>query len=148
LGKILLAESKWDLADTHFAQDAMVASQEEQVTAALRARLNRGIALLSKGLMDEARSGFEAVLAGGERVGETRACAYALGNLAVVAMRRHEYANALALWERTIRLRHSLRDGVATSRTLANLAELRLELGLFDHAEHALNFGRRVLGPG
>ncbi len=31
---------------------------------------------------------------------------------------------------------------------LANLAELRRKLGLLDHAEHAIAFGRRTLGPG
>src|SRR5205085_2680674 len=34
------------------------------------------------------------------------------------------------------------------ARTLANLAELRHSLGLFEHAQHAVTFGRRALGPG
>jgi transcriptional regulator with GAF, ATPase, and Fis domain len=148
LGKTLLAEAKWDKADEHFAADAMLAAQHGERTAELRARLNRGIARLSKGLIDEARAIFEGVLEEATRAGEQRACAYALGNLAVVAMRRHEYAAALSLWERTIKLLHAMHNRNAAAHTLANLAELRLDLGLVDFAEHALGFGRRVLGPG
>src|SRR6185437_1854328 len=35
-----------------------------------------------------------------------------------------------------------------TALALTNLAELRRRLGLLDHAEHAVVFGRRTLGPG
>src|SRR5579859_4422615 len=69
LGKLLLAESSWDAADVHFAEDAWTASAGGLHIEELRARLNRGIALLSKGLVDEARSIFEAVLGEGERIG-------------------------------------------------------------------------------
>ena len=148
LGKVLLSETKWDEADRHFAEDAQTASAAGEATAELRARLNRGIALLSKGLVDEARSIFEAVLADGERAGDARACAFALDNLAVVATWRHEYAAALSLSERTLKLRQRLGDRLTTARILANVAELRRKLGLLDHAEHAVAFGRRTLGPG
>ncbi len=148
LGKVLLAEAKWDEADRHFAEDAQTASAHGEPTAELRARLNRGIALLSKGLVDEARSIFEAVLADGERAGDGRACAFALDNLAVVATWRHEYASALALSERTLKLRQRLGDRLKTAHILANVARLRRKLGLIDHAEHAVAFGRRTLGPG
>jgi tetratricopeptide (TPR) repeat protein len=148
LGKILLAEAKWEEADAHFAEDIMIASAQRDATAELRARLNRGIALMSKGLIDEARSVFEAVLEEGERVGETRAMAYAHSNLGVVAIRRHEYAKALVHWEHTIKLLQHMRDRMAAARTLANLADLRHHLGLYDHAEHAITFGRRALGAG
>ena len=148
LGKILLAEARWDEADRHFAEDAWTASSAGLVTAELRARLNRGIALLSKGLADEARAMFEAVHAEGERIGDARACAFALDNLAVVATIRHDYAGALVLSERTLKLRQRLGDRLTTARILANLAELRRKLGLLDHADHAIAFGRRTLGPG
>ncbi len=148
LGKILLAEAKWDEADRHFAEDAWTALSKGEATAELRARLNRGIALLSKGLGDEARAVFEAVLTEGERTNDARACAYALDNLAVVATWRHDYAEALSFSERTLKLRQHLGDRLATARILANLAELRRKLGLLDHAEHAIAFGRRTLGPG
>ena len=148
LGKILLAEAKWDEADRHFAEDAWTASSRGEATAELRARLNRGIALLSKGLGDEARAIFDAVLTEGERTSDARACAYALDNLAVVATWRHDYAEALSFSERTLKLRQHLGDRLATARILANLAELRRKLGLLDHAEHAIAFGRRTLGPG
>ena len=147
-GKLLLASSSWDQADVHFAEDAWAASSAGLRTEELRARLNRGIALLSKGLVDEARAIFEAVLAEGERAGDPRACAFALDNLSVVATRRHDYAEALALAERTLKLRQRIGDRVRLALVLGNLAELRRRLGLIDHAEHAVTFGRRSLGPG
>jgi transcriptional regulator with GAF, ATPase, and Fis domain/tetratricopeptide (TPR) repeat protein len=148
LGKLLLAASSWDEADVHFAEDAWTASAAGLRTEELRARLNRGIALLSKGQVDEARSIFDAVLGEGERAGDARACAFALDNLSVVATLRHDYAQALSFAERTLKLRQRIGDRVATARLLGNLAELRRRLGLLDHAEHAVAFGRRTLGPG
>ncbi|MDB4997801.1 MAG: Response regulator of zinc sigma-54-dependent two-component system, partial [Myxococcaceae bacterium] len=148
LGKILLAQSKWDDADRHFAEDAWKASSEGDVSAELRARLNRGIALLSKGLVDEARTIFGAVLDEGERTVEPRACAFAYENLAVVAMWRHEYGTALSFFERALKVRQRLGDRLKIALNLGNLAELRYKLGLFDHADHAIFFGRRTLGPG
>ncbi|HTQ42240.1 MAG TPA: sigma 54-interacting transcriptional regulator [Polyangiaceae bacterium] len=148
LGKLLLAESKWDEADVHFAEDAWGAAAAGLRTEELRARLNRGIALLSKGFTDEARAIFEAVLAEGERAGDARACAFAVENLAVVATLRHDYAQSLSLTERTLKLRERIGDRLKTALALTNLAELRRRLGLLDHAEHAVVFGRRTLGPG
>ena len=148
LGKILLAHAKWDEADHHFAEDAWAASAAGLATAELRARLNRGIALLSKGLADEAHAIFDAVHAEGERLGQLRACAYALDNLAVVAILRHDYAGALSASERALKLWQRLGDRLSTALMLSNLAELRRKLGLLDHAEHAVAFGRRVLGAG
>ena len=148
LGKILLAQAKWDEADRHFAEDAWTASSSGEVSAELRARLNRGIALLSKGLLDEARSIFDDVLKEGERIGEAHACAFAFENLAVVAMWRHEYGSALNLFERALKLRQRLGDRLRTALILANLSELRFKLGLFEHADHAISFGRRTIGPG
>jgi transcriptional regulator with GAF, ATPase, and Fis domain/tetratricopeptide (TPR) repeat protein len=148
LGKLLLARSSWAEADRHFAEDALLAMAHGERTGELRARLNRGIALMSSGSLDEARAIFEAVLAEGERIGDARACAFALDNLSVVATWRHEYAAALLLSERTLQLRQRLGDRLTMARILGNLAELRRKLGLFDHAEHAIAFGRRALGPG
>ena len=148
LGKLLLAAAKWDDADRHFAEDAQTATAQGDRTAELRAHLNRGIALLSKGLTDESRAIFESVLIDGERIGDSRACAFALDNLAVLATWRHDYALALSLSERTLKLRQRLGDRLSMARILSNLAELRRRLGLFDHAEHAIAFGRRTLGPG
>ncbi len=148
LGKLLLADAKWEDADRHFAEDAQTATANGDRTAELRARLNRGIALLSKGLTDEARALFESVLVDGEHIGDARACAFALDNLAVLATWRHDYALALTLSERTLKLRQRLGDRLSMARILTNLAELRRRLGLLDHAEHAIAFGRRTLGPG
>jgi transcriptional regulator with GAF, ATPase, and Fis domain len=148
LGKLLLSRSSWAEADRHFAEDALMAMAHGLETAELRARLNRGIALMSSGSLDEARAIFDAVLVEGERIGDPRACAFALDNLSVVATWRHEYASALTLSERTLNLRQRLGDRLTMARILGNLAELRRKLGLFDHAEHAIAFGRRAIGPG
>jgi transcriptional regulator with GAF, ATPase, and Fis domain len=148
LGKILLAESKWTEAERHFAEDELSSAMEGLTAGELRARVNRGIALLSRGQVDEARSLFEEVLAEGERVREPRACEYALSNLATVAVRQHRYFDALSLWERTLKMRQSLHDRVAAAHTVINLADLRLRLGLVDHAEQAIAFVKRVLGRG
>jgi transcriptional regulator with GAF, ATPase, and Fis domain/Tfp pilus assembly protein PilF len=145
LGKILLARGSFDLADAHFAEDALGASAAGEATAELRARLNRGIALLSKGKLDESRTLLERVLEDGTRLSEERARAYALSNLGLVAYRQRDYGNALQYWERTIRFPQALRGRFAMALTVANLADLRLRLGLVDHAEHAIAFGRRLL---
>ncbi len=148
LGKLLLIESRWDEADSHFAEDVWAASRLGDRTAELRARLNRGIALLSKGLVDEAQAMFTAVLSEGETNSDARAQAFALDNLAVIATRRHAFMDALSLMERAVKLRQRLGDRIRMARVLGNLADLRHRLGLFDHAEHSVRFGRRALGPG
>ncbi|MBX3230296.1 MAG: sigma 54-interacting transcriptional regulator [Labilithrix sp.] len=145
LGKILLARGSWELADEHFAEDALTASASGETTAELRARLNRGIALLSKGRLDEARAILERVLADGTRLHEERARAYALSNLGLVAYRQHDYGAALQYWEHTVRFPQALRGRLATALTIANLADLRLRLGLVDHADHAISFGKKLL---
>ncbi len=148
LGKLLLAESKWEEAAQHFAEDACVASSLGDKTSELRAHVNRGIALLWRGQLDEAEQVFATVLEQGRAMGESRASAYALENLAVVAMWRHDYGTALSQWERALTLRLRLGDRLATARVIANVGELRRKLGLTAHAEHAVAFGRRLLGPG
>ena len=145
LGKINLVEARWDDADAHFAEDALTASAAGEATAELRARLNRGIALIWKGLLDDARTTLERVLEDGARLGEDRARAFAFANLGVIAYRQRDYGAALASWDNAVRFRQTLRGRVATAHTLANLAELRLRLGLTDHAEHTVAFGRRLL---
>ncbi len=148
LGKILLAEADWTAADAHFAEDALTAAHAGDDTARMRALLNRGIALLSKGHVEDARSIFEQVLAEGERTGDGRGIAYALSNLAVVATQQRRYGEALARWERTAGLNYGRRDRIAAARTLTNLAELRCKLGLLGRAEEALAFARNAIGPG
>lgn len=150
LGKVHLAAARWEEADAHFAEDAAVATQlrDDDATrqAELRARLNRAIALMSRGCLDEARAMLERVLEDGVAHGEDRARAFALRNLAVVAYRQHDYGRALSLWDAAVRFPSALCGRITTAFTLANLADLRLRLGLFEHADHTLAFGRRVLG--
>ncbi|MEO7112095.1 MAG: sigma 54-interacting transcriptional regulator, partial [Polyangiaceae bacterium] len=152
LGKVLLAQSKWDEAEEHFAEDVCdaVASggPSGNKTAELRARLNRGIAILSSNRIEEAKAIFESVLQDGELLHEPRACAFAYENLAVVAMWQHNYGDALRSLERACKLLQRLGDKIKIVHDLGNLAQLRYKLGLFEHAEHAIMFGRRVIGPG
>jgi len=148
LGKLLLADARWEEAERHFTEDAHVAAAAGERTSELRAHVNRAVALLSRGQLEEAEAIFNAVLEEGERLGDDRACAFALDNLAVVATWRHEYGQALALSERTLQKRLRIGDRLSTAFILSNLADLRGKVGLLDYAEHAVSFGRRLLGPG
>ncbi len=143
VGKLRLAEGRWDDADAHFAADAMTANAAGLVREALRARTNRAIAVLSKGMLDEANAMLRAVLEDGQTVDDQRACAHALTNLAVVAWTRHDYGTALDCLERTFARRRALGSPATIRHTVASLAELRLRLGLFEHASHTITFGRR-----
>jgi DNA-binding NtrC family response regulator/Tfp pilus assembly protein PilF len=148
IGKLLLARGRFVEADQHFAVDACEAACNTDLVSELRARVNRAIALLSSGATEQARALLEQVLATGEQRGEVRAVAFALTNLAVLAIERHEYAHALELSERAIALRRRLGDRLGFVRTVQNVVELRLRLGLVDQADQALRFGRNALGPG
>ncbi|MGK4006060.1 sigma 54-interacting transcriptional regulator [Sorangium sp. So ce1036] len=147
LGKLLLSRQAWSEAERHFAADAWEAARGGELVSELRARLNRAIALLSSGRLDEARSMLEGVLEDGERRGERAATGYALTNLAVIAHLKHEYPEALRLFERSIDIFRKIGDKVTLVNLIANLAELRLQLGLIEEAEQALAFARKVCGP-
>jgi DNA-binding NtrC family response regulator/tetratricopeptide (TPR) repeat protein len=147
LGKLLLAKASWAEAEQHFASDACDASCVGDAVAELRARLNRAICLLSTGRHAEARALLESVLADGEALGELRAVAFAYSNLAVIAAWRHDYAASLDYCERAIAVRRRVGDRVGlASIIIANLAELRLRVGLVAEAEQALIFGRQTCG--
>ncbi len=146
LGKLLLARAAWDAAEEHFTADEHDATCAELELARVRARVNRAIALLSKGHAQGARTMLESVLAEAESRHDLRAVAFAMSNLAVLAMDRHDYAEALHLSERAIEVRRRVGDRVGLARVVANLAELRLRLGLVRQAEQVLAFGRQSLG--
>ncbi len=148
LGKLLLARGAWAQADQHFAEDVCDAIALALSTEELRARVNRAIALLSRGSSDEAYAMLNGVLKDGEERGEPRAVAFALSNLAVLAIERHDYAAALELLERTSLVHRRLGDRLGFARDITNVVELRLRLGLVDQAEQALRFGRQALGAG
>jgi DNA-binding NtrC family response regulator/tetratricopeptide (TPR) repeat protein len=147
LGKILLAASAWQKAEEHFAADACEAALSGDLEGELRARLNRSIALLSSGRLDEARAMLGTVLDEGEGRGELRAVAYALTNLATIATLKREYAEALRLSEKAFDARRRLGDKVSLALLIANLAELKIRLGQVAEAEQTLAFGRAACGP-
>jgi DNA-binding NtrC family response regulator/tetratricopeptide (TPR) repeat protein len=148
IGKVKLARAEWSAAEAHFAADAVEAALEGDVVSELRARVNRAIALLSAGSHDEARPILDQVLIDAEARGELRASGFALSNLAVLAMERHEYARSLDCSERAIAVRRRIGDRLGFARDVVNLVELRLRLGMVEAAEQALRFGRQALGPG
>jgi len=145
LGKIHLAAGRWAAADKHFVEDALTAAEAGDPDGELRARLNRAIAAVSMGRLDDARTLLERILDDATTRPNPRARSYALRNLAVIAYRRHDYGRALALWEEEVRVSSALCGRVTMAVTLANFAELRLRLGLTDHAAHTVAFGRRLV---
>ena len=146
LGKLLLARSEWEAAEAHFAADEYDAALAGLEIAELRARVNRAVALLSRRRTEEARGMLDSVLSDAEKRRDLRATAFALSNLAVLAIERQDYVEAITLCERAIDARRRLGDKIGLARVIANLAELRLRLGLFDEAEQVLGFGRGTLG--
>ncbi|WP_156041616.1 sigma 54-interacting transcriptional regulator [Chondromyces apiculatus] len=148
LGKLLLADASWAEAERHFAADGWDAACGNDLHRELRARMNRAVALLSGGSDDEARAMLLSVLDDGQRAGESRATAFALSNLAVIATQRTDYAEALRLSEQAIDVSRQVGDRVGLANCIANLAELRLRVGLVAEAEQALAFGRKVCSAG
>jgi DNA-binding NtrC family response regulator/tetratricopeptide (TPR) repeat protein len=148
LGKLLLARGEWLAADAHFAEDECEATGHGDSVARLRARLNRAISMLSRGSWDEAGAMLTQVSDEAEAQREWRAVGFALNNLAVLAIERHDYPRALGLLERAIVMHRRLGERLLLARAITNLVELRLRVGLVDQAEHALRFGRQVLAPG
>ncbi len=146
LGKLHLAAGRWLEAEQHFAADAYEAAKYGESEPELRAQLNRGIAILSLGRREQARTMFEQVLTAGQQRGALRAVAYALANLATIAIVDFAFQEALELSERAIETRRQLGDRLGLVRPITNLAELRLRLGLVDEAEQALRFGLQACG--
>jgi len=144
LGKIKLAEGKWEEADAHFANDAMTARAAGLGLEELRARLNRAIAVLSKGFVDEANGMLRGVLADSERTGYDLGAAYALTNLAATAWDRRDYGAALECLERAFDYHRALGSAAMVAQTTSSLADVRLRLGLVDQAAQTIGFGRRA----
>ncbi|RLB59503.1 MAG: hypothetical protein DRI90_15320, partial [Deltaproteobacteria bacterium] len=146
VGKLVLAREAWAEAEQHFATDAYDAALASEREAELRARLNRAIAVLYLGRRDRARTMLEEVMVDGERYGVPRAVAFALSNLATIAIVQHQYEQALALSERAIEVRRRIGGRLGMVQPITNLAELRLQLGLVDEAEQGLRFGLHACG--
>ncbi|MDI1449464.1 sigma 54-interacting transcriptional regulator [Polyangium sp. 6x1] len=147
LGKLLLAAASWSEAEAHFAADAWEAACGGEGIAELRARLNRAIAVLSTGRLDEARPMLASVLDDGTARGEHRAVGFALTNLATIAILKRDYPEAFHLSERAIEVFRRIRERLFLATVIPNLAELRLDLGLVAEAEQTLAFGRQACGP-
>ncbi len=147
LGKVLLSEGLWAEAEMHFAADEQAAREGSLSSERLRARLNRAIAVMSAGRRSEARTLLTSVLEEGERTSDRRARAFALANLSTFATDAHEYGEAIELLERAIDDVRALGDQPRLSRLIANLAELRLRVGMLEEAEQALAFARQACGP-
>ena len=144
LGKLKLAGGKWDDADAHFANDAMSARAEGLPLEELRARLNRAIAILSKGFVEEASVMLRAVLADSESRGYDQGSAYALTNLAATAWDRRDYATSLECLERAFDYHQALGSASMVAQTISSLADVRLRLGLVEQAAQTIGFARRA----
>lgn len=147
LGKVIIAEGRWAEAESHFLRDEEMAAASDRRADVLRARVNRAIAVMSQQRRLEARTLLESVLEDGDALGERRAIAFALGNLAVLHSLGHDYATALALFERCLGVVRALGDAFRLAHNTFNLAHLRLRVGMVDEAEQTLAFGRRACGP-
>jgi DNA-binding NtrC family response regulator len=147
-GKLLLARGQYAEAERLFAEDAWTAETAGLGTPSRRARLNRAIALMKLSRFGEARSLFQAVHDEGLHEHDDQACAYALENLAYLASDEHAYGPALAHADEALVLRRRQGDRVRIVRLLSNIATFRRTVGLLDHADHAIRFARRTLGPG
>ncbi|PKN49696.1 MAG: hypothetical protein CVU63_01425 [Deltaproteobacteria bacterium HGW-Deltaproteobacteria-20] len=147
-GRVLLAKAKWTEAEVSFAEDEALAASERLSDALSRARVNRAVALLSGGQLDAASRVLEEELEEGQKQRRPRAIAIALSNLGVVAHMGGRYAQAQVLYERAIEACRELGDRLGLARPAANLAELRLELGMVDEAEQALRFAQCTLRAG
>jgi DNA-binding NtrC family response regulator/tetratricopeptide (TPR) repeat protein len=148
IGKLLLAREAWAEAEQHFATDAYDATRADNKEYELRARLNRAIAVLYLGRREQAREMLEEIMEDGEASGVHRAVAYTLSNLATIALLQHQYERALALLEKAIEVRRRYETRIGLVLPIANLAELRLRLGLVAEAEHSLRFGLQACGQG
>ena len=146
LGKVLLARASFAEAELHFTADACEASLAKLLVAELRARVNRAISVLYLGRRAEAQALLEVALTDAERHGEAASGhALVLVNLAVIATLDHRYADALDFTERATKAVLRVGERSAFARCTANLADLRLRLGLVTEAEQALRFGARGL---
>ncbi|MBL9024139.1 MAG: sigma 54-interacting transcriptional regulator [Myxococcales bacterium] len=143
LGKVLLARGAFADAELHFAADGCEASLAKLGVAELKARVNRAISVLYLGRRAEAQALLETGLEEAERQGEAVRTGHALLNLAVIATLDHRYADALEITERAAKGVLRVGDRLAFARCAANLADLRLRLGLVAEAEQALRFGAR-----
>ncbi|MFO0553404.1 MAG: sigma 54-interacting transcriptional regulator [Polyangiaceae bacterium] len=150
LGKLLLAEGDFAAAERHFARDACEAAllRPEASVLELRARVNRAISVMSLARRSEAQVLLEDVLREGEAASELKAVGVALINLAALAIFDHRYGDALSLSERAVEVLRKIGDKVSLARCVANLAELRVKLGLLDEAVQAARFGARVFRGG
>ncbi len=148
LGKLLLAEAKFDEAEQHFSRDCCEASLAGLPMAELRARVNRAIACMSLGRRAEAQGMLETVLEDADEQAEPKAQGIALINLAALAILDHRYGDALELSERAVELLRRIGDRVSLARCVANLAELRVRVGLVNEAVQAVRFGSRIFRGG
>jgi DNA-binding NtrC family response regulator/tetratricopeptide (TPR) repeat protein len=146
IGKVHIARAEWHDAKTHFAADAWEAERAGDRTSELRARLNRGIALMMLDQGEDARTILLGVVADGERYSEPHAVSWALYNLATAAHRRHDYAEALPRYAQALEVARRLHEKMPLANLLLAFAELQLNLNCLTEAHQALAFCRRACG--
>jgi DNA-binding NtrC family response regulator/tetratricopeptide (TPR) repeat protein len=146
LGKSLLAEARWQEANAHYSADELYACNAQ--LSKLRARLNRGIALLSLNQLEFAHEFFVGVLRDANRACAAEGALFAEKNLSVIAYREHRYGDCIVHLENAIALQPSLQNHHGLLAVAQTLTGLRLRFGLLDHARTSLAFLDRSLRQG
>ncbi len=145
LGKQLLSSSKWHEAETHFAEDELEALSHGFDVEAQRGRLNRAIALMSDGRLREAQALLESVRDRSRELGLHQGQTFAMANLAVIAIRRQAYGEALALWQETADRVEASSDRLSSALYLCNTADIYVSLELYDEARRTLERARAAV---
>jgi DNA-binding NtrC family response regulator len=146
LGKSLLAEARWQDANAHYSADELYPCNTH--LSKLRARLNRGIALLSLNQLELAHEFFVGVLRDANRACAAEGALFAEKNLSVIAYREHRYGDCIVHLENALALQPSLQNHHGLLAVAQTVTGLRLRFGLLDHARTSLAFLDRSLRQG
>jgi DNA-binding NtrC family response regulator/tetratricopeptide (TPR) repeat protein len=142
LGKLHFVAKRWSDAERHYSADAQHAARAGSRPSNLRARLNLALVLAESLRFNEAHVTLLAVAEDGRRHSDFQAVWRAEHHLAIMAHRANRYAEAMRRYEEVHD--YANRRGESTPIAIINrdLAELRIDVGLFDQAQDALRFGR------
>lgn len=142
-GKVLLSQGLHAQAEAQFAEDAVMALAAGHVEPALRARINRGVALIQRGDFPQALELLERASSEARSRGLLRWAAIADLNVGVLATRQRRYSSAIHWLKQAFELAVQGGDRAMAGWALLALAEIRLQSGAIDDAEQTLRFGAR-----
>jgi len=146
LGKVALAESRFEEAAAAFRDNLATAEAEGWPQRACQARNNLAIAALRQGDLDRAWVELDAAVALAESRGAVYHRAVALENLAVLLHLTGALGDAHRRYQEAVRLLKLVGDRDMLARAAVNLAELQLDLGDAPGAARLATFGRALGG--